>query len=837
MLRNDLQSIVVEQQYQRRLAASQDHLITVMENLQSQLEPEMKDWMPTGGSGTSSFERDIPITDLRSLVTRSRHVYYREPHGRVVMRDLVKFVIGGGTVVDFREKNEENLKDIISWWRKFCKKNSWVRRQREIITRAFRDGNVLIRRIDQPMLDEPPLIRFLEPDQLDDTIEHPSGIEYDENDAETPVAYFIRWKKTNQTERILAEQILHIKIDVDENVPLGRPIIESVLQYLGKYNKWIDARMALNMVRASVALVKQVAGSPNDLSRLRANQSAQQRNRANETDRAKMLRPGTIISGTPGVEYKMLSPNLDARDAAEDGATLLRGVAAGAGFPDVFVTANYANSNYACHANGTEILTWGGWKQFANISEGDQLATRHPVTGALEYQTPTAVQQYPYKGEMFGYGGRRLKFSITPNHEMLVADYYQGKENKNVAKTNGLPPSAYKKIAVSQLNQKAKYLTPTQVHWTGAEKAVFYLPDNLPVGMDSWLEFLGYVITDGCVTESFPGMMLYQELGEKAESMERCLKNLPFKYTRRAHRRAHAKHKDMDVFYISGRPIKEFVCSLIGTPEGSKSWQKHLPDFIWHLHVGHLKKLLDALILGDGTIPKEKYNWKTQRVFRTSSPQLADDVQRLAITLGHAASLASPKESGGRFGTRKIYWVGITDGYPKSMKPKLLERKYYEGNVWCATVPNGSLITRYEGRCSIFGNSTVVSQNTGIREAEDWELFFGEHISTIVYWVLVDGIHKEQIPSGAEIDHEINFPPLIRRDMSAESVAYKTMHEDGVISKRSWALRMGFNPDEEERLIQEEGGPPQVKPTRSPTPAVAKDPSQRKPRQNVDTNT
>lgn len=487
ILRADLQELINEQNYNARLTRSESQLLTLMENLRSELEPEMSGWVATGSN--AAFERDLPPNDLHTLVRRSRQVYYREPHGRVVMRDLVKFVIGGGTVIDFAESDDDTLKAMTKWWRKFCRVNKWVRRQREIVTRAFRDGNVFIRRYDQPGEEDPPLIRFIEPEQLDDTAEHPYGIEYDPQDGETAVAYHIRWRKTNQVERVPAEQMLHIKMDVDENMAMGRPIIESVLNYLGKYGKWLDARMALNIVRANVALVKQVAGSPQDLSRLRQNQNAT-RNQSRETDKTKMLRPGTIISGTPGVEYKMLSPNLDARDAAEDGATLLRGVAAGAGFPDVFVTANYQNSNYA---------------------------------------------------------------------------------------------------------------------------------------------------------------------------------------------------------------------------------------------------------------------------------------------------------------------------------------------------------------------STVVSQNTGIREFEDWSAVFGEYLSTIVEWVIEDGISKQQIPSDADTDHEVTFPPLIRRDITQENTAYQSMYAFGVISKRSWALKMGFDPDAEQRIIEEEGGPPPLPQSggfggggfETPPPGGAvngKDPANRRPRQNVNAN-
>lgn len=362
MLRADLQSFITERRSEERYQSYQNQLFTLVENLQDQLEPEMKGWMQSGGS---TVERDLTPVDLDSLRRRSRECYYREPHARVVVRNLVKFIIGSGTIVDFREKDEKANEAISKYWRKFCKRTKWFLFQRECVTRAFRDGEVFVRRIKQFGL--PLTLRFIDPEKV-------TKINFPKNDmgmvvdGELAESYEVTWGNGTEPEPIPADEMLHIKIDVDSNMSRGRPILESLLNYLGKYGKWLDARMALNIVRASVALVQEVKGSPNDLSRLRTAQQAQ-RNQSREGDKSKMLRSGTIIRGTPGVEYKMLSPNLDARDAAEDGNTLLRGVAAGAGFPDVFVSANYADSNYAATvvSQNTGIREFEDWSNVLGV--------------------------------------------------------------------------------------------------------------------------------------------------------------------------------------------------------------------------------------------------------------------------------------------------------------------------------------------------------------------------------------------------------------------------------------------------------------------------------------
>ncbi|MDP3771334.1 MAG: phage portal protein, partial [bacterium] len=263
----------------------------------------------------------------------------------------VKFVIGGGIVVDFQERDEATLIALDDFWSAFQRETRWFSFVREFVTRGFRDGEVFVRRF--PRQDMSLALRFIDPEKVPE-------IKTDPNDAETALSYAIEFG-TKRLD-VDAGEILHVALNVDRNVQRGRPILESILPHLAKYDKWMDARMVLNIVRASVALVQEVQGSSTDLLRLRAAQRAT--SSASETDKSRMLRPGTILRGTPGVKYSMLSPNLDARDAATDGRTILLAVAAAAGFPDIFVTADYARANFAStlSAHNPAIREFEDWQ-------------------------------------------------------------------------------------------------------------------------------------------------------------------------------------------------------------------------------------------------------------------------------------------------------------------------------------------------------------------------------------------------------------------------------------------------------------------------------------------
>mgnify|MGYP001608532835 FL=1 len=365
-MRQEIIRLAETQQRERQIDEVQARFTQALEHVQGLLEPELAGWTPTGARDLrdeyGEYDRERIVTDLATLRTQSQKAYYLDPHGRGVIRTNVKFIIGGGTIVDFHEKHEDGLEALNVWWKKFRKKNKWHSFSREYVTRAFRDGEVFVRKFSQP--DGPPIFRFVDPDRIG-TSGFPDGIETEKEDVERILRYHISRNMIDGQlgdETVDAADMHHFKLDVDRNVKRGHPILSSVLTTLAEFKHWKKARMVLNLIRTSLALVKEVQGSPNDISRLRATQKTTRN--TTDTNRTRMLQPGTIITASPGVKYTMLSPNLDAKDAAEDGNTLLRSVAAGAGFPDVFVTANYSDSNFASTvvSQNTGIREWEDWE-------------------------------------------------------------------------------------------------------------------------------------------------------------------------------------------------------------------------------------------------------------------------------------------------------------------------------------------------------------------------------------------------------------------------------------------------------------------------------------------
>lgn len=345
MIREDALQDIRAEALGRRVSAYQARMATMIETLHDTLDPQMAGWTLVGGEkGTQLYGVELTPASLDELRRQSRIAYRKNPHGKNVINTHVKFTLGKGTLIDFEEKNERALGALKGWWAKVTKAVKWFSFQREFGIRALRDGEVFVRRF--PNKEGPMHIRFVDPEKISSVDPKITfGIETEPDDVETVVSYRIT-RSVGKEETVPSEEIVHFKIEADRNEKRGRPFLESILPLFTKYDKWVDARMVLSIVRTSVALIREVQGSTTDLLRIRSAQ-ASAKSSSSETDKAKMLRPGTIITTTPGVKYNMVSPNLEARDAAIDGRNLKLDMAAGAGLPDSLVTMDFSGQNFA----------------------------------------------------------------------------------------------------------------------------------------------------------------------------------------------------------------------------------------------------------------------------------------------------------------------------------------------------------------------------------------------------------------------------------------------------------------------------------------------------------
>lgn len=153
-------------------------------------------------------------------------------------------------------------------------------------------------------------------------------------------------------------------------------------------------------------------------------------------------------------------------------------------------------------------------------------------------------------------------------------------------------------------------------------------------------------------------------------------------------------------FYLNG---KDLVNELI---EYGKCSNKFIPDYVWDCNIDQLKIFYEALMLGDGTRSGGK------NTYYTSSLKLANDFQRLLLSIGYSGDIRTIDRRGEvtSQGKRRVlieYHVRIKEKYNETCPyggwlPKLID---YNKSVYCVTVPNSVIYVRRNGNGVWCGNS------------------------------------------------------------------------------------------------------------------------------------
>ena len=311
-------------------------------------DPDESAWIKTFDAGALA-DIGADSYDHYEMLKGVYSFWVTDLHARAIVRNLTKFVLGKGPII--KPKSENKL--VQEAWDDFVKQNKWGRREKEMVNRSFRDGEVFLRFF--PMESTGDLkVRFLRANH----IKNPNvidkvkageivtmGIATNPDDIEEVVAYYLCSVDGSFKERIDASEIMHIKILTDSDVKRGMSVLLVAMSMIKKYGNWMDDRIVLNKVRSAIALIRHVPGTAATVDSIRGKHQSEKQS----ADRYKQkgFERGTIITASKGIDYTMLSPNIQAADAKDDGRNMLLAVAAGVGFPEMILTADYSNANYA----------------------------------------------------------------------------------------------------------------------------------------------------------------------------------------------------------------------------------------------------------------------------------------------------------------------------------------------------------------------------------------------------------------------------------------------------------------------------------------------------------
>ena len=289
---------------------------------------------------------------LDLLRTECRLLAYSNEFALNALENRINYVIGQGHRYQVVAKEPDDvllaqqMQDILDT---FCEENDWTRRQREIMRRRDRDGEVFCRLF--PSRKGLLQMRFIEPEQVVTPPRYFSepnmsfGIQTDPHDTETVLGYWIdgTW--------VDAESILHRKGNVDGNVKRGLPLFTPVRKNLRRAEKLLRNMSTVAEIQSAIALIRRHQTTEREAIRqFVQNQQSTKTVVDSETGQIQTFRhfsPGTIIDSGSNTEYQFPASAIDASKYILVLQAELRAIASRLVMPEFMLTSDASNANYA----------------------------------------------------------------------------------------------------------------------------------------------------------------------------------------------------------------------------------------------------------------------------------------------------------------------------------------------------------------------------------------------------------------------------------------------------------------------------------------------------------
>lgn len=387
----------------------------------------------------------------------------------------------------------------------------------------------------------------------------------------------------------------------------------------------------------------------------------------------------------------------------------------------------------ACHSDDTEVLTSRGWIKFSDCSQGDlddpdfKAATFKLETGEIEFQKPQAFNEFEFDGEMVSFKGRHVDVMVTPNHDMVVS---QRQWNNN---SSGYDHGKWEKVRADQVVDNTRFRA--LVDWKGVipvELPYKSIPKLSHLTIHEFLTFLGYYLSEGGLKID-NGTIWAAHISQSENSpCFKTISDIVHKVSDKVQIGVDDRRKVPNIqFIINDSAFARQFGELYGENSSSKS----IPRWILDLPKRELSILLGSLMDGDGSV-RFGSDGSPRFTYSTVSDQLAGGVQEIVLKLGYDPKITVEKsDNPNHSDINRIMWssgiVGRGESY-RTVKDRNISKVPYKGKVYCFTVPNGTLVTRRNGRIGLHGNSGKIMQLTNEFEIISQEILDGLGVNKVL---------------------------------------------------------------------------------------------------------
>jgi thymidylate synthase ThyX len=422
-----------------------------------------------------------------------------------------------------------------------------------------------------------------------------------------------------------------------------------------------------------------------------------------------------------------------------------------------YIMARIIADRGLCYDCETEVLTRDGWKFFSDTSDNDDFLTLNVSTFEAEYQKRIDYTCEPWDGDLICGISSMVDFAVTPNHRMFWFHYDSRKNKKwQISKAREI------------YGRRVKFKRGLFVDMPG-EITMEDFEEIHPKAMSlDFARFMGLFITDGSLER-------YEINGVKKNGGRvniAQVKSSGRKYIKEVLDRLGWCETENENGFRIGDTFLYNILRRFFPKFGKKSYDCRCPNFIRFASKEYIEAFLEGVIVGDGNIHKKNGHI----VVYTSSYGFAGDLQELFLKIGFCASVRIDDRVGeshlqnGQEIRRNVpgYIVSVTKRTNDHLfGKKNWFRKYYNGNVYCVTVPNGTLYVRRNGKSFWSGNSHELCRHrlaSFAQESTRYCNYNSERFDSEISVIEPPGLTEEQrvIWSVAMADAERHYMTLIK---------------------------------------------------------------------------
>ena len=321
---------------------------------------------PFGNMSSRRYGQNWPyiLSDqhLDMYRTLSRNIYDGNAHGKGLINGFCAYVVGNGMTLRATQRKRGDDSPLVgklqAWLDNFADVNTFSEFQQEAFVRSKRDGEAIVRHF--PKSNGQTHLRFVWPEhvrqppmEIQDVWSF--GIETDPNDVEEVKAFSILpdSSPSDQPEIVSAEEIDHIKCNVDRGIKRGMPelcldlrdSLESARKLRRNTAEGAAVRAAFAYIRkhatATSSQVDDFLTAQQDYLAPRVSRDGQQ-NRATE-----LIEPGTVVDIDAGQEYIASPADAGVPFYVQAVQMCLRAAGCRWNAPEGLASGDYSNNNFA----------------------------------------------------------------------------------------------------------------------------------------------------------------------------------------------------------------------------------------------------------------------------------------------------------------------------------------------------------------------------------------------------------------------------------------------------------------------------------------------------------